>query len=65
MKDKTLHQDNFLYEFAIRMLAVLATILFSFLFFYGALASEKTQFVKKETQKVSATIAEPVINDWH
>jgi hypothetical protein len=38
MREKHLHQDTFLYEFAIRMLAALATVLFSLLFFYGAVA---------------------------
>ena len=54
MKDKTLHEDVFLYEFAIRMLAVLATILFSLLFFYGAVASAKTEFAGGRGTKAKA-----------
>jgi hypothetical protein len=57
MKNKDLLQDTFLYEFAIRMLAVLATILFSLLFFYGAVASVKTEFAGgKGTKAVSTTL---------
>ena len=51
MKNKPLQHDMFLYEFAIRMLAVLATILFSLLFFYGATASGTTNFVKGKEMK--------------
>lgn len=48
MKRKPLQHDLFLYEFAVRMLGTLATILFSLLFFYGAFASVKTEFDIKD-----------------
>jgi hypothetical protein len=55
MKDKHLQHDTFLYEFAIRMLAVMATILFSLLFFYGASASENTALPEGKEMKSEKT----------
>lgn len=48
MKDKTLRNDLFLYDLAIRILAFWATILFSLLFFTGAQANNVT--IKKAAQ---------------
>ena len=54
MKHKPLQPDLFLYEFAIRMLGVLATILFSLLFFYGAIAATKSDFRPFKSHKPAA-----------
>ncbi|MES2622359.1 MAG: hypothetical protein V4615_16020 [Bacteroidota bacterium] len=51
MKRKPLQHDLFLYEFTVRILGTLATILFSLLFFYGAFASVKTEFDIKDPGK--------------
>lgn len=56
MREKHLQHDMFLYEFSIRILGVLATILFTLLFFYGAMASAKPKFSadKQKTATVKA-----------
>lgn len=53
MKNKTIRNDLFLYDLAIRILAFWATILFSLLFFTGAqannLPAKKTTQVNQQT----------------
>ena len=64
MKNKPLQHDMFLYEFAVRMLGTLATILFSLLFFYGAFASVKTEFgIKDPGQPTYVKPAQTPVNE--
>ncbi len=63
MKHKPLQHDLFLYEFAIRMLAVLATLLFTLLFFYGIFASDNSSHTSLKTDKATTEYAS--LGDMH
>ncbi len=63
MKQKHLQHDLFLYEFAIRMLAVLATLLFTLLFFYGIFASDNSAHASLKSNKATKEYAS--LGDMH
>ena len=63
MKQKHLQHDLFLYEFAIRMLAVLATLLFTLLFFYGIFASDNNGHASLKTNQATTEYAS--LGDMH
>ncbi|MCX6199575.1 MAG: hypothetical protein NTY88_10215 [Bacteroidetes bacterium] len=51
MKNDSLSTDLLFYDITIRALAIVATVLFSLLFFQGAEASKQTEWKKDLTAK--------------
>lgn len=56
MKNEALNTDLLFYDITIRALAIVATVLFSLLFFQGAEAAKKTDAMNQSFHKAPTTI---------
>ncbi len=56
MKNDSLSTDLLFYDITIRALAIVATVLFSLLFFQGAEASKQTEWKKETKAKTSVEL---------
>ncbi len=56
MKNDSLQTDLLFYDITIRVLAIVATVLFSLLFFQGAEASKQTEWKKDVKAKTTTEV---------